>query len=89
MNLAMTRSRFLDNAVATAGPQRILVMLYDRLALDIDRAELAQRAGDRSAGCSSASPATAIATGCTSPSRKTNLLTTISSLDIINSLHWH
>jgi len=50
MNLAMTRSRFLDNAVATAGPQRILVMLYDRLALDIDRAELAQRAGNRSEG---------------------------------------
>jgi len=48
MNLAMTRSRFLDNAVATAGPQRILTMLYDRLVLDIDRAQAAQRAGNRS-----------------------------------------
>ena len=48
MNLALTRNRFLDNAVATAGPQRILTMLYDRLVLDINRAELAQHAGDRS-----------------------------------------
>lgn len=49
MNLALTRNRFLDNAVATAGPQRILTMLYDRLVLDISRAEAKQRAGDRSA----------------------------------------
>ncbi|NMR21031.1 flagellar export chaperone FliS [Cellulomonas fimi] len=49
MNLALTRSRFLDNAVATAGPQQILTMLYDRLVLDIDRAEAAQREGNRSA----------------------------------------
>ena len=48
MNLALTRNRFLDNAVATAGPQRILTMLYDRLVLDIARAEAAQRAGNRS-----------------------------------------
>ncbi|QTE29857.1 flagellar export chaperone FliS [Pengzhenrongella sicca] len=47
MNLAMTRSRFLDSAVATAGPQRILTMLYDRLVLDIARAEASQRAGNR------------------------------------------
>jgi len=48
MNLALTRNRFLDNAVATAGPQRILTMLYDRLVLDINRAEVAQREGNRS-----------------------------------------
>ena len=49
MNLAMTRNRFLADTVATAGPQQILTMLYDRLVLDINRAELAQRKGDRSA----------------------------------------
>jgi flagellar protein FliS len=49
MNPALTRNRFLDNAVATAGPQQILTMLYDRLVLDIARAESSQRAGDRSA----------------------------------------
>ncbi len=45
MNYALTRNRFLDNAVATAGPQQILTMLYDRLVLDLNRAELAQIAG--------------------------------------------
>lgn len=49
MNLAMNRNRFLADTVATAGPQQILTMLYDRLVLDINRAELAQRKGDRSA----------------------------------------
>ncbi|WP_298461662.1 flagellar export chaperone FliS [uncultured Cellulomonas sp.] len=49
MNYALTRNRFLDNAVATAGPQQILTMLYDRLVLDISRAEAAQRNGDRTA----------------------------------------
>lgn len=48
MNLALTRSRFLDNAIVTAGPQRILTMLYDRLVLDLDRAQAAQRTGNRS-----------------------------------------
>jgi flagellar protein FliS len=49
MNYALTRNRFLDNAVATAGPQQILTMLYDRLVLDIARAEASQRAGNRGA----------------------------------------
>jgi flagellar protein FliS len=48
MNMAMTRTRFLADTVATAGPQQILTMLYDRLVLDINRAELAQRKGERS-----------------------------------------
>ena len=48
MNLALTRHRFLKDAVATSGPQRILTMLYDRLVLDIDRARAAQCDGDRS-----------------------------------------
>ena len=47
MNLAMTRIRFRENAITTAGPQQILTMLYDRLVLDLDRAEAAQRAGER------------------------------------------
>jgi flagellar protein FliS len=48
MNLALTRNRFLADTVATAGPQQILTMLYDRLVLDLNRAELAQRKGERS-----------------------------------------
>ena len=47
MNMALTRNRFLADTVATAGPQQILTMLYDRLVLDINRAELAQRKGER------------------------------------------
>lgn len=41
------RSRYLADAVATAGPARLLTMLYDRLLLDLDRGEQALRAGDR------------------------------------------
>ena len=47
MNMAMTRNRFLADTVATAGPQQILAMLYDRLVLDLNRAEAAQRKGER------------------------------------------
>ncbi|GAA2726496.1 flagellar export chaperone FliS [Cellulomonas aerilata] len=47
MNYTMTRNRFLADTVATAGPQQILTMLYDRLVLDINRAELALRKGER------------------------------------------
>jgi flagellar protein FliS len=43
------RNRFLDDAVATASPARLLTMLYDRLVLDLHRAEAAQVAGDREA----------------------------------------
>jgi len=50
MNLALNRSRFLADTVATAGPQQILTMLYDRLVLDLNRAELAQRQGQRPQG---------------------------------------
>ncbi|NKY10942.1 flagellar protein FliS [Cellulomonas hominis] len=44
------RSRYLADAVATAGPAKLLTMLYDRLLLDLDRAEVALRAGDRPGG---------------------------------------
>lgn len=47
MNLALTRNRYVTDAVATAGPQQILTMLYDRLVIDLSRAENLQRAGDR------------------------------------------
>jgi len=41
------RTRYLADTVATATPSRLLVMLYDRLVLDVDRAESALRRGDR------------------------------------------
>lgn len=44
---AALRSRYQSSAVETASPQRLLVMLYDRLALDLVRAEAALGAGDR------------------------------------------
>ncbi|WP_263120099.1 flagellar export chaperone FliS [Cellulomonas sp. RIT-PI-Y] len=44
------RSRFLADAVATAGPAKLLTMLYDRLVLDLDRGEAALREGRRPEG---------------------------------------
>lgn len=44
------RTRYLADAVATAGPAKLLTMLYDRLLLDLDRAEVALRAGSRAEG---------------------------------------
>ncbi len=44
------RTRYLADTVATASPARLLTMLYDRLLLDVDRAESALRAGDRLSG---------------------------------------
>lgn len=44
---AAYRTRFVSDTVATAAPERLLVMLYDRLLLDIERGEAALRAGDR------------------------------------------
>jgi flagellar protein FliS len=41
------RSRYLAESVATASPGRLLVMLYDRLVLDLMRAEEALGAGNR------------------------------------------
>ena len=49
MSAASLRSRYLGDAVATSSPQQILVMLYDRLALDLERAQKAAAAGDREA----------------------------------------
>jgi flagellar secretion chaperone FliS len=47
MSAASLRARYMGDAVTTASPQRLLVMLYDRLALDLERAQLALAGGDR------------------------------------------
>ena len=47
MSAASLRARYMGDAVTTASPQRLLVMLYDRLALDLERAQAAFAAGDR------------------------------------------
>jgi flagellar protein FliS len=44
---ASLRARYLGDSIATASPQQLLVMLYDRLALDLERAEEALVGGDR------------------------------------------
>lgn len=44
---AAHRARFVDDSIATASPARLLTMLYDRLVLDLVRAETAQLAKDR------------------------------------------
>ncbi|HEV7964296.1 MAG TPA: flagellar export chaperone FliS [Actinoplanes sp.] len=44
------RDRYLADSVNTASPARLLVMLYDRLVLDLVRAEQALRDGDREEG---------------------------------------
>jgi flagellar protein FliS len=44
---AALRARYMGDTVATVSPQRLLVMLYDRLALDLERGQTALVAGDR------------------------------------------
>lgn len=41
------RAAYLGSAVQTASPSRLLVMLCDRLVLDVRRADAAQQADDR------------------------------------------
>ncbi len=41
------RERYLADTISTAPPAKLLVMLYDRLALDLSRGEEALLAGDR------------------------------------------
>ena len=43
------RDRYLADSIATASPAKLLTMLYDRLVLDLSRAEAALQAGDRNA----------------------------------------
>ena len=47
MSAASLRARYLGDSVATASPQQVLVMLYDRLALDLERAQAAVAKGSR------------------------------------------
>lgn len=47
MSTASLRARYMGDTVATASPQQLLVMLYDRLALDLERAEEALVTGNR------------------------------------------
>jgi flagellar protein FliS len=49
MSAASLRARYLGASIATASPQQLLVMLYDRLALDLERSHEALVAGDREA----------------------------------------
>jgi flagellar protein FliS len=49
MSTAALRARYLSDRIATASPQQLLVMLYDRLALDLERGEAALVDGDRQA----------------------------------------
>ena len=47
MNESRLRARFVDSAINTASPQRLLVLLYDRLLLDVRMAAASLDAGDR------------------------------------------
>jgi flagellar protein FliS len=47
MTVTSLRSRYLNDSVTTATPAQLLVMLYDRLVLDLGQAETALRAADR------------------------------------------
>jgi flagellar protein FliS len=41
------RNRYLQDSISTASPGKLLVMLYDRLVMDLHLGEEALRAGDR------------------------------------------
>ncbi|PZS25839.1 MAG: flagellar export chaperone FliS [Pseudonocardiales bacterium] len=47
MTNPLQRQRYLRDTVATASPARLLVLLFDRLVLDLAQAESAQRDGRR------------------------------------------
>lgn len=47
MYAAAARARFVDQTLETASPAKQLTMLYDRLCLDLARAEQAQHDGNR------------------------------------------
>ena len=46
MNTQLQRARYVQDAIVTATPARLLTMLYDRLVRDLRGAELAIMAGD-------------------------------------------
>ena len=41
------RARYLNDSILTASPARLLIMLYERLVLDLAQGEAAIRAGER------------------------------------------
>jgi flagellar protein FliS len=47
MSTASLRARYLGDSIATASPQQLLVMLYDRLALDLERAQTSLENGSK------------------------------------------
>lgn len=47
MTSPQMRNRYLEDSINTASPGKLLVMLYDRLVLDLQTGEQAIRAGDR------------------------------------------
>ena len=47
MSTTHLRARYMGDSVATASPARLLTMLYDRLTLDLERAQFALDTGDR------------------------------------------
>jgi flagellar protein FliS len=49
MSTPALRTRYLTDSINTASPSRLLVMLYDRLVLDLAQAEQALRGGAREA----------------------------------------
>lgn len=44
--LRAAQARYQADAIMSAPPERLVTMLYDRLVLDLERGETAQRAGD-------------------------------------------
>ena len=47
MSYADIRGRYVSDAVSTASPATLLIMLYDRLLLDLERGEALMIAGER------------------------------------------
>ena len=47
MSYADIRGRYVSDAVSTASPAALLIMLYDRLLLDLERGEALMIAGER------------------------------------------
>lgn len=45
-SLERAKQQYLQQQVASASPERLLTMLYDRLLVDVDRATAAQEASD-------------------------------------------
>jgi flagellar protein FliS len=62
MSAEAARLRYLTDRVSTATPAALIVMLYDRLALDIEMAATAQFEGDRIAAAAALAHAQRVVT---------------------------